>query len=172
MKKLLTISILAIMLILVAVTSVNATTKATLADELYSMLSGYGMTKADKVKVQRYISDYGVTDSQANEIISLVKKAIGVFEKAGKTNYADLTANQKAELKTLAKEAAKVVDVTLVFDEPQLKIYKNGKLLDVVREQNGKLVYTGNRSIVLVVSSIAVIALATAVIARKKLANA
>ena len=49
---------------------------------------------------------------------------------------------------------------------------KDGKLIETVGNNSGKLAYTGNNNIVLVVSSIAVIALASVAVARKKLANA
>lgn len=143
-----------------------------LADALYNMLSKYGMTNADKVKVERYVADYKVTDAQAEKVVAQAEKAVAIMDKAGKTNYTELSNSDKAELKSIANEAANILDVTLTFDGSKVKVYKNGKLLDVIRQENGKLVYTGNNNIVLVVSSIAVIALATVAVARKKLANA
>ena len=54
-----------------------------------------------------------------------------------------------------------------------VEIYKDGKLVETLTSNTGTLAYTGNTmNIVLVVSSIAIIALGTAVIARKRLANA
>lgn len=172
MKKLLTISILAVMLVLMTLTGVHAATKDNLAETLYNMGAKYGMTKADKVKIERYLADNEVTDSQADAIVAKAKEAVKVMEDAGVTDYTKLPADKKAELKTIANQAASIVDVTLVFKASSVEIYKDGKLIETVSNNSGKLAYTGNNNTVLVVSSIAVIALASVAVARKKLANA
>ena len=147
MKKLLTISILAVMVIFMSVTGVNATTNSTLADELYSKLSAYGMTKSDKVKVERYLADNPVTESEANKLIAKADEGVNVMKNAGVKSYKDLTAEQKAELKSIANSAADIIGVTLTFDKAEVKVYKNGKLIDVVSEKDGKLVYTGSKDL-------------------------
>lgn len=172
MKKLLTISILAVMLVLMTLTGVHAATKDNLAETLYNMGAKYGMTKADKVKIERYLADNKVTDSQADAIVAKAKEAVKVMEDAGVTDYTKLSADKKAELKTIANQAASIVDVTLVFKASSVELYKDGKLIETVSNNSGKLAYTGNNNTVLVVSSIAVIALASVAVARKKLANA
>lgn len=171
MKKLLTISILAIALVLMAVTGVNATTNDNLAETLYNIGAKYGMTKADKVKIERYLADYPVTESEANAIVAKANEAAKVMDNAGVTDFNKLSKEQKAEIKTIANQAASIVDVTLTYKSGSVEIYKNGKLIETVTNNNGKLAYTGN-NMVLVVSSIAVIALASVAVARKKLANA
>ena len=173
MKKLLTISILAVMLILATVTGVNATTNNNLADTLYEMGSTYGMRESDKVKIERYLADYPVTEDEANAIVAKAKEAVAILEAAGVTNYKDLSKADKDQIKQIANEAASIIGVTLVFKTGGVDIYKDGKLIESVSYDNsGKLAYTGNNNTVLVVSSIAVIALIAAVVARKKLANA
>ncbi len=172
MKKLLTISILAVMLVLMTVTGVHAATKDNLAETLYNMGAKYGMTKADKVKIERYVADNNVTDSEADAIVAKAQEAVKVMEDAGVTDYTKLSADKKAELKTIANQAASIVDVTLVFKASSVELYKDGKLIETVSNNSGKLAYTGNNNTVLVVSSIAVIALASVAVARKKLANA
>ena len=172
MKKLLTISILAVMLVLMTVTGVHAATKDNLAETLYNMGAKYGMTKADKVKIERYVADNNVTDSEADAIVAKAQEAVKVMEDAGVTDYTKLSADKKAELKTIANQAASIVDVTLVFKASSVELYKDGKLIETVSNNSGKLAYTGNNNTVLVVSSIAVIALASIAVARKKLANA
>ena len=80
--------------------------------------------------------------------------------------------------RTIANEAADIAGVTLNFGKDKIDIYKDGKLINVLKfDGNGKLVYTGNgTNIALVVSSVVVIALAATVvtvIVRKRLsANA
>ena len=99
MKKTLTIALLAIITIMALATGVNAATSSTLADELYAKGSKYGMTSADKVKIERYLKENPVTDAQANEILTKADEAIAVMEKAGVTNYDKLTKAQKNEVK-------------------------------------------------------------------------
>ncbi len=173
MKKLLTISILAVMLVLLAVTGVNATTNDNLAETLYNMGSKYGMTTSDRVKIERYLADYPVTEDEANAIVAKAEEAVAVMEAAGVTDYKELTTEQKNELKSIANEAASIIGVTLVFRTGAVDVYKDGTLIETATLSNsGKLAYTGNNNIVLVVSAIAAIALVSVAVARKKLANA
>ena len=174
MKKILSILILIVLLFSLTIT-VNASSADDLADTLYNMGSPYGMTSADKVRIERYLSDNDVTDEQADEIISIAEQAVAIMEEAGATGYSDLTTTQKNELKSLANEAADILGLTLTFSKGRVDIYQSGVLIESVTLENDKLVYTGsNINIVLVVSSIAVlvIALVAGYTARKKFANA
>ena len=173
MKKSLLISILTAVIVMACATLVNAATTATLADELYAKGKKYGMTSADKVKVERYLSENTVTDEQANAIVAKADEAIAVMEKAGVTSYNKLTIAQKNEIKSIATEAAKKVDLKLVFKTKSVAIYNaDGKLVETVSNTNGKLAYTGNTvNVVLAVSVVAVLAVATVVV-RKRIVNA
>ena len=173
MKKTLAIVLLAIIAVMALATGVNAATSSTLADELYAKGSKYGMTSADKVKIERYLAENPVTDSQANELLAKADEAIAVMEKAGVTSYDKLTTAQKNEIKSIATEAAKTIDLKLVFKTKSVEIYNNaGKLVETVTNNSGKLAYTGNTvNVVLAVSAVAVLAVATIVV-RKKLINA
>ena len=174
MKKTLTIALLAIITIMALATGVNAATSSTLADELYAKGSKYGMTSADKVKIERYLKENPVTDAQANAVVAKAKEAVKIMEDAGKTNINSLTNEEKNQLKSKANEAASILGLTLTFKSGTVEIYKNGKLIDTVGASNsGKLVYTGNNtSAILVVSSIVAVALTANFVARKKFANA
>ena len=177
MKKVVSILILFVLLITMT-TVVNASSADDLADTLYEMGEPYGLREADKVRIERYLADNDVTDEQADEIIAIAEEAIAVFEEAGVSTYSDLTNDQKDELKSLANEAADVLGITLVFGTKQVKMYQDGKLIEIVTLEDGDiLAYTGNSTsnIVLVVSSVAVVAIALVAItfvARKKFANA
>lgn len=173
MKKILTISLLAAMFIIAFAGIVNATTTSTLAEELYAKGQKYGITTADKVKIERYLSENPVTEEQANKIIEKANEAVAIMEKAGITNYDKLTTAQKDELKSIATSAADIIDVKLVFKKGYVEIYNNaGKLIETVGENNGKLAYTGNNvNVVLTTSVIAIIALAITVVS-KRYANA
>lgn len=173
MKKIISIVVLVVMIAMLATTMVNAATNSTLADDLYALGSKYGMTSADKVKIERYLADYPVTDEQANQVLAKAQEAVKVMEDAGATSINDLTIEQKNQLKTIANEAASILGLTLTFKAGSVEIYKDGKLIETVTATNGKLAYTGNNvNLVLVVSSVAVVALATGFVVRKKFANA
>lgn len=173
MKKTLAIVLLAIIAVMALATGVNAATSSTLADELYSKGAKYGMTSADKVKIERYLAENPVTDAQANELLAKADEAIAVMEKAGVTSYNKLTDAQKSEIKSIAIEAAKKVDLKLVFKTRSVEVYNNaGKLVETVTNTNGKLAYTGNTvNVVLAVSVVAVLAVVTVVV-RKRIVNA
>ena len=172
MKKSLLISILTAVIVMACATLVNATTTATLADELYAKGKKYGMTSADKVKVERYLSENTVTDEQANAIVAKADEAIAIMEAAGTTDYSKLTDAQKDQVKSIANSAADIIDVKLVFKKNTVEIYNNaGKLIETIGNNNGKLAYTGNNvNVVLTTSVIAVIALAITV-ATKRISN-
>ena len=174
MKKTLTIALLAIITIMALATGVNAATSSTLADELYAKGSKYGMTSADKVKIERYLKENPVTDAQANEILTKADEAIAVMEKAGVTNYDKLTKAQKNEIKSVATEAAKIVDLKLVFNKKSVAIYnKDGKLVETVSNTNGKLAYTGNVvNVVVLATTVVALVAVSAVVARKRIVNA
>ena len=169
MKKSLLISILTAVIVLACATFANAATTATLADELYSKGSKYGMTSADKVKIERYLSENTVTDEQANAIVAKADEAIAVMEAAGTTDYSKLTDAQKDKLKSIANSAAAIIDVKLVFKKNTVEIYDNaGKLIETIGQNNGKLAYTGNNvNVVLTTSVIAIIALAITVATKR-----
>ena len=172
MKKILTVSIIAVMFIMLVITGVNASTKDVLANRLYEIGRKYGMTTSDRAKLESYLADNPVDDQQASIIIGEAEDAAKIMEDAGVTDYKKLNAEDKAKVRGLATDAADMLGVTLVFKSDSVEIFKDGKLLDTVTENHGRLVYTGNNSTVLVVSSIAVIALVAFVVAGKKLANA
>ena len=169
MKKSLLISILTAVIVMACATFANAATTATLADELYSKGSKYGMKSADKVKIERYLSDNTVTDEQANAIVAKADEAIAVMEAAGTTDYSKLTDAQKDKLKSIANSAASIIDVKLVFKKNTVEIYDNaGKLIETIGQNNGKLAYTGNNvNVVLTTSVIAIIALAITVATKR-----
>lgn len=165
MKKILTIAVLAIMVMMAFATGVSAVTTEELADELYAKGQKYGMTAAEKVKIERYLSENPVTEEEANAIIAKADEAVAIMEEVGATNYDDLTTEQKSELKNIATSAAEIIDVKLVFKKGSVDVYDNeGKLIETVTENNEKLAYTGNNvNVVLIVSVIAIIALAITV---------
>ena len=171
MKKVVSF-LIAIIMVIGVFTSVNATKSSELAGEIYTLLKPYGMTNSNRVRINRYLADNPVTEKQADQIIAKVKEAIKVMDKAGAKKYSDLSDSEKDEIKSIASEAADILGLTLKFSTGSVSIYKNGKLIEVARYDGDKLLYTGNNNSILVVSSVVVIALATAFAFRKKFANA
>ena len=172
MKKLISIFV-AIIMIMGVFTVVRATTSSKLADEIYALAKDYGMTESNKLRIERYLADNPVTDKEADKVLAKVKEAIAIFDKAGEKKYSELSDSQKEEIKSIANETASIVGLTLKFKTKEVEIYKNGKLIEVARYDGDKLLYTGNNvNMVLVVSSVAAIALVAGFVARKKFANA
>ena len=91
-----------------------------------------------------------------------------------KTNYDKLTKAQKNEVKSIATEAAKIVDLKLVFNKKSVAIYNNdGKLVETVSNTNGKLAYTGNVvNVVVLATTVVALVAVSAVVARKRIVNA
>ncbi len=174
MKKIIATAIsFIIMIMLITVTNVNATTGSTLADELCNIGTKYGLSSSDKIKIKRYLADNPVTDEQANQIMEKVNQAVKIMEDAGTTDVNQLTKAQKNQLKTIANEAASIIGLTLTYRNGTVEIYKDGKLIEVITFRDGKLAYTGeNNNTIIGITSVAVIALATTFILRKKIANA
>lgn len=175
MKKIVTsIVMLAIMLTMALGTSVNAATTEELVDKIYSMGQEYGLTSSDKVRLERFLADNPVTEAEADSLIAKAEEAVAVMENAGATSVKELSQAEKNELQGIAKEAASIVGVNLVFKAGTVEIYKDGKLIESISNNYGKLAYTGNNiSTVAVVSLVAIFALAIGLVfARRRVANA
>ena len=172
MKKVLIATILFVMVAVFATTMVNAATGAELPNLIYEKGSKYGVTEGHKVKMERYLAKHPATDAQADAVMAKVDEVAAVYEKAGVTNMAKLSAADLKKVQDLATEAAAILNVKIAWDGAKVTIYYEGRVEDVIEFSN-KLPYTGNdTNIALVVSSVAVVALAAGFIARRKLANA
>ena len=172
MKKLVSL-LIAIIMIMGVVTAVYATSSSELADKLYEMGKPYGMTTANKVRIEKYLKQNPVTDEEADKLVAKMEAGIEIFKKAGVTKYSKLSDAQKEEIKSLAVEAGKIIDLTVKFEAKEAKIYKNGKLIEVANYDGDKFLYTGNNvNTILVVSAVGAIALIAGFALRKKFANA
>ena len=123
MKKVLSIISLFIIIGLMATTIVNAATNSSLAGDLYALGAKYGMTTADKVKIERYVSDNSVTNEQAEQVMAKAQEAVKIMEEAGTTNINKLSTEQKKKLKSIANEAASILGLTLTFKSGTVEIY-------------------------------------------------
>ena len=163
MRRILTVLVLAVMLIVATLPVVNASNSNTLPDELYEIGAYYGMTENDRVKMQQYLRQYPLSDADCNTILDLAKQAQQIMIANNARDYHSLPESIQKQLQALALKAADIAGVTLDFKARRIDVYKEGKWINSFGESN--LVPTGaNGNIALVASSIAVIALAAAAI--------
>lgn len=170
MKKALSIAILFVMLVAIIGTGVQAA-EETLADKVYAKLKDYGATSADKVRLENYLKD--VSEDDADDILAYVDDAIDVMKAEGKTNVNELSPAGKDKVVGFAKDAATKANLKLSVNNGKIELRDaNDKLLESAKiSDSGKLAYTGNNNVVLVVSALAVFALATVVVAKVKSAK-
>ena len=110
MKKLLTISILFVMVLAMCTSIVSATTNAELPDALMAIGEKYGATATEKIRLERYLADYPVTDEQANAILAKAQEVDNIMKAAGVTDVRKLTQDQKNQVKAVINEAAKITE--------------------------------------------------------------
>lgn len=172
MNKTLKILILFVIALMLGTTLVSATTSEELAGKLYTMGSAYGITAADKVKMERYLAENPVTEAQANTIVAKAQEILNLADAEGVRDLTKLSAASKSQAISLANAAASNVGLTLDFSGETVKVYKDSKLVETISSKNGKLVYTGNEmNIALAVSAVVVFALVTSIVAKRKIAN-
>lgn len=173
MKKVLTVAIL-LVVALMSATVVNAASAATLGSDLYALGAKYGLTEAEKVKVDRYVAQYNVTDEQAAVVLAKAQEVAKVFEDEGVTTYKALSTAGKNKVIALAKEGAEAVGLTLVVDGDYVYLSKDGKVVDArPMTSSNTLAYTGNSvNMTVVVSLVAAIALVAVIVAKKRLSYA
>ena len=171
MKKVILVSVLLVTMLMFSLTSVQASS-ATLADDLYAKLSAYGVTAADKVKIERYVKDNNVTDDQASTILAKADEAVAVMDKAGVKDVTKLSDADKESIKTISSAAAQTVGLTLSFTDSSVKIIDaNGKVIDTITSVDGKLVYTGNEvNVPALVGAAAALVVVVGLVAKKKMA--
>ena len=101
---------------------------------------------------------------------SPIDAAKAIIDASGVNNLKDLSKEDKEKLKTIANEAAAIINVSLVFKEDSVEIYKNGKLIENVYFYE-KLSNTGNQLNLVGIAPVAIFALATVVFLARKSAK-
>ena len=137
MKKTIKVVLITIVALLAITTIVNA---ATPSEELVSYIKSQGgkyITNSHIVKIERYLKDYPVSESEANQLKEKIDSAKAIVEASGVSNVKNLSKADKEKLKTIANEAAAIIDVNLVFKEDSVVIYKNGKAIEVIKSTKG-----------------------------------
>ncbi len=172
MKKKLAIWLLVVFFIVIFSVTVNAESAEVLSNKLYNKLAPYGMTNNDRVKVERYLEQYPVTDEEADVVFSMADQMVELMNKAGTNDISKISNEEKQKVKDIAIEAASTVGATLVFKPSWVEIYRDGKLVESVKYSNGKLVYTGNNiNFALITVVLVVVVLTLTLILKKKKAN-
>ncbi len=190
MKKLIISSVLFMLILSLSATMVKAASEFELATKLKAVGTKYGASAADFTKLDRYLNENDVTAEEADKIIAKVDEAVAVMEQAGVTDVKQLNDEKKNQLKTIANQAAAVLDLSLTYTNKTVEVYdKTGKKLDVITgstpgstsngtpaasatsagiTQNGKLVYTGNNyNVLLILASVVGVALVSLFIGKK-----
>ena len=175
MKKLIsTLALIAIMVVLTT-TMVSAATSSSLLNDLYALGSKYGVTNADKLKLEKILKAYPVTDAQAEQIYAKAQEVVKILDEAGVTSAkklsTQLTKAQKQQVRAICQEAADILGLKLTYVNGTVEVYKDGTLIEVFTFTD-TLPYTGNNINTILVSSVAVLALDTGLVAKRKLANA
>ena len=173
MKKLLMIMSIIITVMLIGAINVKAASNTELINTVYNIGSKYGLTSADKVKIERYLADNPVTEQEADSLISKAEEIDAIMKEAGVTDPTKLSQADKDRIQSIANEAASILKVSLVIKNGNAEIYKDGKLIENVSINNGKLAYTGNNNYVIFgISAVAIVALVIVCIMKKRKINA
>ena len=179
MKK--TLAILGTVLLVLALltTVANAATEEELANFVKQPHKIAGQTKQitaeQKVEVDRFLDTHEVTDAQADSVIAKIKEGIAIMDKAGTADLDKLKTADKTELTNIAKEVAKILNLKLKINSSakRVEIYENGTFLTSVPYGDDGLAKTGANYLPYVVASvIAIFAVATVIIAKKRTVNA
>ena len=162
-----------ITVMLIGAINVKAASNTELINTVYNIGSKYGLTSADKVKIERYLADNPVTEQEANSLISKAEEIDAIMKEAGVTDPTKLSQADKDRIQSIANEAASILRVSLVIKNGNFEIYKDGKLIENVSINNGKLAYTGNNNYVIFgISAVAIVALVIVCIMKKRKINA
>ena len=145
MKKLLMIMSIIITVMLIGAINVKAASNTELINTVYNIGSKYGLTSADKVKIERYLADNPVTEQEADSLISKAEEIDAIMKEAGVTDPTKLSQADKDRIQSIAN----------------------------VSINNGKLAYTGNNNYVIFgISAVAIVALVIVCIMKKRKINA
>ncbi len=171
MKKLQKILVLVAVLMLVLSVKAFAMSQSELIDYISKARSVNGMSfqlsSANKVKLERFFNENPVTEAQAEQIKSKVDETVSYMESTGATSLSTLTQTQKDTVISKANSAASVVGATISYSstDKAVTVYdKNGKQVEALSVEDGKLVQTGSSNYqYVVIPAVAIIAIAAVV---------
>lgn len=177
MKKVLKITLIVAILLLCSITVTYATTNSELLAYVTKdfVIAGdtVRLSDADALKVKKYLDAYPVTSDEADKIIAKVDEAVALMEAAGVSDPYKLSKDQKNKLLTIFQEAAAIAGATITYNsaDKTVDIYVDGVLFDQASStSNKKYQQTGTdyAYIVYAIAGVAVVAVASVAIYRKK----
>lgn len=129
------------------------------------------LSDADILKVERFLREYPITDSEASQIIEKANQIIDILNEAGISDLTKLSKEAKQEVFSLAQEAANIIGATLTYNntDKTIVIYKDGVKIEAL-SLNPYLKQTGKSNIITI--SIAAITVLGATIVYRKRHNA
>lgn len=146
MKKSIRILLISIIIMVLIIPFANAETSS---EELVSYIRSKQkkyISEADLVRIERYLKEYPVTKTEVESLKQKIDSAIAIVDDSGVKDFKKISETDKNKLKSIANEAATIVDVRLVFKEDSVEIYKNGKQIENVQFNSNKLSYTGRKN--------------------------
>ena len=89
------------------------------------------------VRVERYLSEYDVSDEACDIVMANFQKIKAIFERNGSTNLQTLSTQDKADIISAIEASAKAVGLEVVIDRTagtygSFIFYKDGKVYDKV----------------------------------------
>lgn len=149
MKKTLTVAALFVMVVAMLLTAVYASTVDSLANDLYSVGSQYGMTEGQKNQVEMVIKEAkDLTDAKCEQIVAYAHMAAAMMDEHEIKNVEDLKKAPeyvKEDLKWYAIAAGEIAGVNVTFTtDGTFEVYNaEGKLITTFTNPE-KAAYTGN----------------------------
>lgn len=175
MKKVLTVSLLVVLVLTLATTLVKAaTTQADLEKKVLEVLDKVAGGDQYKATVERVFNEYTFTEKQVNDAMVKVEEA-GIFMAANGYDPLEYDAGQKEALLGIAQDGAAAVGmkVTVNTSDKTVVLTKGSKTIVAASTETGKLVQTGSDNLVFVVlAGVAIIAVVATVVVRRARANA
>lgn len=180
MKKTLSF-IFAFVLVIVALsTVVNATSTDKIVEYASRTIEiagdSFKLPDEDILRIQRYLGQYPVSDEDADKIIAQADKIVNIMKAEGVSNPEKLSKAKKQEIYSVAQEAARIAGTSLTYNSSNqtIVITKDGEKIYEINTDNSKLVQTGNDNTVVYISIavVAVIAIVTTIVLKKRKVNA
>lgn len=180
MKRLVKLLIITFMMLFLFVSNVNAAT----TDDLIAYLTQVFTIAGEEVKIpdwyvnsaKRYLAEYPVSEEDGDKILEIAKKGEKLLDDAGVYDPKELSQEKKQELLDLGQEVAKIAGASITYNKSDnaIEVYKDGKLYDSLPVEMHKFRQTGNNEMMIYVvmtTIVAIIAVASVIIYRKKKVN-
>ncbi len=180
MKKLLSVTLL-IVLVLTLATTVKA---ATPAEELYNYISGTFTIAGQEVKLltddqlvtaERYLSTHELTNDEYLHVRDQIVSTVDIMDEAGVTSVYDLEDADLNKVKSNVKEAAETLGLTVNYDanKKTISVYDGTTLLETTSLDNAnKAVQTDVVNYAYVAAPIVAIIAVAMFVGYKKVVNA